>query len=139
MTVSWRSGARRVTHGPGRPREIQRDVQVDGGGLRLAGTIVHHQDVVAGLADAEVERAGLADAGDGQHTVGQIFAQTFEIGARHQGQADLAGAGLAHRKLAVTRAGCWRRLTSTYFHSAGGNLVDLVHQFDAGGGGQQEK
>ena len=97
------------------------------------------EDVVAGLADAEIKRAGLADLGNGQHAMGEIFAQTFQIGAGHQRQTDLAGRRDSVRKLAETRAGCWRRLTSTYFHSAGGMLVDLVHQFDAGGCGQQDE
>ena len=62
------------------------------GGVRFAGAIVHHDDVVAGLADAEIERAGLADFGHGQNTVGEIFAQAFEIAAGHEREADLGGA-----------------------------------------------
>src|ERR1039457_4493944 len=76
-------------NGAGRAREIQGDAQVDGGGLRLAGTVVYHEDIVAGLADAEVEHAGFADRGSGQQTVGQIGAQMFQIAAGHQGQTDL--------------------------------------------------
>ena len=120
MTVIWRSGARRVTPGLEGPREIQRNVQVDGGSLRFAGTVVHHQDVVAGLADAEIERAAsVPESVTARTSVGLIFAQALEVGARHQREAYLAGA-VSTTNAAVTRAGRWRRFTSTYFHSPGG-------------------
>ena len=71
--MSWRCGAEAGDIGAGRAGEIQGDAQVDRGGLRFTGTVVDDEDVVAGLADAEVERAGFADRGNGQKTVGKIL------------------------------------------------------------------
>src|ERR1017187_9681768 len=78
-------------NGAGGAGGIQGDAQVDGGGLGLTGTVVDDEHVVAGFADAEVERAGLADGGRGQQTVGEAIAQMREIGAGHESQTDLVG------------------------------------------------
>src|ERR1017187_5933500 len=67
--------------GTGRGGEIQGDAQVDGGGLRLTGAVVDDDDVVAWLADAEVERAGFTGWGHGEKTVWEIGAQVLQRGA----------------------------------------------------------
>ena len=72
--------------------EIESDAQVDGGGL-FAGAVVHDERVVAGLADAKIERAGSAWRGHGEETVGEFVAQVGEIGPGHESQTDLIGAG----------------------------------------------
>src|ERR1035437_325251 len=122
--------------GAGRAGEIQGDAQVDRGGLRLTGTVVDHQDVVAGLADAEGERAGIAGRSNGQQTVGKIGAQVFERRASHESQSDLLGTGL-HIKAGSYERGILAQVDLDILPLGGGDPVDLLHQFDAGGGGQQ--
>ena len=82
MTASLAFGREARDQGTGRAREIQRDVQVDGGGLRFAGAVVHDQDVVAGLADAEIERSRSADFGYGQDVRGASSSRKRSRSAR---------------------------------------------------------
>ena len=67
-----------------------------------------------------------------------IFAQMFEIGAGHQGEADLAGAGLGP-ETGGDQGGLLAEIDLDILPLGGGNVIDLVHQFDAGGGGQQDE
>ena len=124
--------------GDGRAGEVQRDAQMDGGRQRLAGAIVHNDDIVPGLADAEIERARLADFGHRQNAVGQVFAQAFEIAAGHEGEADPAGARLGP-ETGGNQGGLLAQVDFDILPLGGRNPVDLVHQFDAGGGGQHNK
>ena len=121
------------TRGPGK---IQGDAQVDGGGLRLV-TVVHHKSVIARLADTEVESAGVADLRHGQHAVGEFLAQTFDISLGHERQTDLPGAGL-DLEAAVDPGGILPQVDGDVIPPGGGDPEDLVHQVNAGGGGQQD-
>jgi len=100
---------------------------VDRGKLRLTAAVVYDEDVVAGLADAEVERAGLSGCGNGENTVGETGAQVLQAARVIRARRTVSEPD-CRSKPASTRAGFWRRLTSTYFHSRG-DPVDLVHQF----------
>src|ERR1022692_3296406 len=124
--------------GTGRDGEIQGDAQVDGGRLRLTGAVVDDEDVVAGLAHAEVERTGLGARGDGEKTVGEIGTQILQGGAGHESQTDGFGTGL-HVEAGVDAGGILAQVDLDVLPLGRGHLVDLVHEFDGGGGGQQEE
>ena len=80
----------------------------------------------------------LPNVGHGQKTVGYIFAQTFEIGAGHESQANLLRSGL-HVEGGDHQGGVLAQVDLDVLPLGRGNVVDLVHQFDAGGGGQQDE
>src|ERR1039458_2956587 len=136
MTVNCRRRGETGDVGTGRGGEIQGDAQVDGGGLRLTGAVVDDEDVVAGLADAEVERAGLGARGDGEKTVGEIGTQILQGGAGHESQTDGFGTGL-HVEAGVDAGGILAQVDLDVLPLGRGHLVDLVHEFDGSGGGQQ--
>ena len=132
------SGGETGDVGTGRDGEIQGDAQVDGGRLRLTGAVVDDEDVVAGLTDAEVERAGLGARGDGEKTVGEIGTQVLQGGAGHESQTDGFGTGL-HVEAGVDTGGILAQVDLDVLPLGGGDAVDLVHEFDGGGGGQQSE
>ena len=138
ITVSWRRNPRLVTMGPEVAAKSRAMRRWTAAGCRFIRTIVHDKNVIAGPPDAEVECAGLADLGYGQQTVGNIFAQTFEIGAGHESQANLFRSG-RHVEGGNHKGGVLAQVDLDIFPLGGRNMVDLVHQFDAGGSGQQDE
>ncbi len=108
------------------------------GRLHFTRAVVHDENVVARLAHTKVERAGLAERRHGQQAVGYIFAQTLEIGAGHEGQANLLRSGL-HVEGGDHQGGILAQVDLDILPLRGRDMVDLVHQFDAGGSGQQDE
>ena len=111
---------------------------MDSGGHRPAAAVVDDEDVVAGLADAEVERGGLAGCGNGENTVGETGAQVLQGGAGHQSQTDRFGTGL-QVEAGVDAGGILAQVNLDVLLLGRGDPVDLVHQFNGGGGGQQDE
>jgi uncharacterized membrane protein YphA (DoxX/SURF4 family) len=132
------SGGEAGDLGTGRGGEIQGDAQVDGGGRLLIRAVVDDEDIIAGTAGAQVERAGLTGRGNGENTLGDLVPQTFEIGARHESQTDGLGTGL-HVEAGVDAGGILAQVDRYVNPTGRGHLVDLVHEFDGGGGGQQDE
>src|ERR1017187_4147676 len=119
------SGGETGDVGTGRGGEIQGDTQVDGGGLRLTGAVVDDDDVVAGLADAEMERTGFTGWGNGEKTVGEIGAQVLQGGAAHQSQTDGLRTGL-QVEAGVDAGGILAQVNLDVLPLGRGDPVDLV-------------
>jgi uncharacterized membrane protein YphA (DoxX/SURF4 family) len=104
----------------------------------LVCAVVGDEGIVAGLADAEVEGAGFAGLGNGEETVGESVAQTFEIGAGHKSQADGWGPEL-HIEGGVDPGRILAQVDRDPNPASRGHLIDLIHEFDSGGDGQQDQ